>query len=70
MRKPGERTWYNRKAIAIAEMFDEFLNERNIRVPADDPWEEKDREPNNEAAIYGVAYWNLVSDIEEMLMEE
>ena len=70
MRRPDDRTWFNRKALAIAELFDDFLVERHIRVPSDDPWEEDDREPDNEAAIYGVAFWQLMNEIEEILMEE
>lgn len=53
-----------KKAIQITEMFDEFLIENGIRLPSG---EDEERDPDNEAALYGMIFWNLVSDVEELL---
>lgn len=53
----------------IMEIFDDFLNQHNIRIPCKDKYEEKEREPDNIAALYGTEYNTLFDRIEEEVVE-
>lgn len=52
----------------IMELFEDFLEEKNISIPCDDEEEERMRyEDENAARIYGMEYYNLSEKIEELL---
>ena len=57
------------RACGIVEQFDNLLHRKGIRVPCADEDEESQRneDPDNEAALYGEEYWNLVNYIETVL---
>lgn len=58
----------NKLAIEIVELFEELLDKKGIEIPCDDEDEQKDRyEGNNAANLYGMEYFNLVSDIQNLL---
>ena len=58
----------NELAIEIVELFEELLDKKGIEIPCDDEDEQKDRyEGNNAANLYGMEYFNLVSDIQNLL---
>lgn len=51
-------------AIAIVDLFEELLDEKNIDIPSDD------REGNDdEARIYGTEYYELEDAVYELLAE-
>lgn len=54
------------EATAIVDLFDELLVERGIKVPSP---EDDDREPDNDAALYGSVYDDLLSDVEYHLIQ-
>ena len=55
-------------AADIVDVFDSFLESKNIEIPCDDPEEESERHnDNNCACLYGMEYWNLVDQVEFML---
>ena len=53
-------------ACDIVELFDDLLVENGIRIPSE---EDAEREEDNEAALYGMVYFNLVSKVENMLID-
>lgn len=58
----------NELATEIVELFEELLDKKGIEIPCDDEDEQKDRyEGNNTAKLYGMEYFNLVSDIQNLL---
>lgn len=58
----------NKLATEIVELFEELLDRKGIEIPCDDKDEQKDRyEGNNTAKLYGMEYFNLVSDIQNLL---
>lgn len=58
----------NKLATEIVELFEELLDKKGIEIPCDDEYEQKDRyEGNNAANLYGMEYFNLVSDIQNLL---
>lgn len=58
----------NKLAMEIVELFEELLDKKGIEIPCDDKNEQKDRhEENNTAKLYGMEYFNLVSDIQNLL---
>ena len=61
----------NNLAADIVDLFDEFLSEKDIEVPCSDPDEEDERHDNgNCACLYGMEYWNLVDQVEQLLIEK
>ena len=55
-------------AADIVDVFDSFLESKNIEIPCADPEEEAERHNDgNCACLYGMEYWNLVDQIEFML---
>ena len=60
---------YSNHAIAVSavDAFDDFLREKDIKVPCEDENEEAERTEDNDAAIYGTEYSNLVDKIEQRL---
>lgn len=58
----------NKLATEIVELFEKLLDRKGIEIPCDDKDEQKDRyEGNNTAKLYGMEYFNLVSDIQNLL---
>lgn len=58
----------NKLATEIVELFEELLDRKGIEIPCDDKDEQEDRyEGNNAAKLYGMEYFNLVSDIQNLL---
>ena len=56
--KPQSGTIYTRdEAMLIVEMFEDVLDTYNIKVPSP---EDDEREPDNEAKLYGSVYSDLL----------
>ena len=59
-------TIYTRdEAAKIVEMFDDILCENGIKVPSPD---DDQRDPNNDAALYGETYSQLLDMVEYSLI--
>ena len=55
-------------ASAIVEVFENYLDSLNVRIPCESPDEEKERGyGDNDAALYGSEYWEIVDNIEAWL---
>ena len=54
------------EAMLIVEMFEDILRQYNIRVPSP---EDDEREADNEAALYGSTYSDLLDCVEDRLNE-
>ena len=65
--KPQSGTIYTRdEAMLIVEMFEDVLDTYNIKVPSP---EDDEREPDNEAKLYGSVYSDLLDNVEASLIE-
>ena len=53
----------------ILEVFEDFLEEHNAKIPCKDKEEEKERGEDNSAMIYGSEYFNLFDEIENLVAE-
>ena len=58
----------NTRVIAadIVEMFDDLLTAHGIKVPSE---EDDERGTDNDAALYGMVYWNLLDDVERIVAD-
>lgn len=57
---------YSRDVSAeIVGIFEGVLERYGITVPSP---EDDDKEPENDAKLYGSVYWNMVNEIEEILL--
>lgn len=54
------------EAMLIVEMFEDVLNKYDIIVPSP---EDDDKEDDNETALYGSTYSDLLDGVEEKLIE-
>lgn len=54
------------EAVLIVEMFESVLDTYNIKVPSP---EDDEREPDNEAKLYGSVYSDLLDNVEASLIE-
>lgn len=54
------------EAMLIVEMFENVLCEYGIKVPSP---EDDEREPDNEATLYGTTYSDLLDSVEHKLIE-
>ena len=54
------------EAARIVELFEDVLDEYGIKVPSP---EDDEREPDNEAKLYGSVYWGLMDGVEERVIE-
>lgn len=54
------------EAVLIVEMFENVLDTYNIKVPSP---EDDEREPDNEAKLYGSVYSDLLDNVEASLIE-
>lgn len=67
VRKPQSGAIYTRdEAMLIVEMFENVLDTYNIKVPSP---EDDEREPDNEAKLYGSVYSVLLDNVEESLID-
>ena len=49
----------------IMDLFEDVLDKYNIKVPSPD---DDDREPGNDAKLYGTVYGDLLSEVEDVLI--
>lgn len=61
-----EKIYTHDEAMLIVEMFEEVLCAHGIKVPSP---EDDEREPDNETALYGSTYSNLLDSVEDALVE-
>lgn len=54
------------EATRIVEMFEDLLCENGIKVPSPD---DDQRDPANDAALYGATYYDLVNEVEQRLID-
>ena len=54
------------EAMLIVELFEDILTQHNIKVPSP---EDDEREPDNNAALYGSIYSDLLDSVEDKLIE-
>lgn len=54
------------EAVRIVELFEDVLDEYGIKVPSP---EDGEREPDNEAKLYGSVYWILMDGVEERIIK-
>lgn len=67
--KARERSW--NVAEELVECFEELLDAKGVFIPCEDEIEEKDRyEGGNEAKLYGMEYYNLVGELQEVLLQK
>ena len=52
------------EATIIVELFEDLLGDYDIRVPSP---EDEEREPDNEASLYGSVYSDLLDNVERAL---
>ena len=52
-------------AAEILDLFDDILNRHGIKVPSE---EDDERGEDNDAALYGMVYGNLLEDVENILI--
>ena len=53
------------EAARIVELFEDVLDQYGIKVPSP---EDEEREPDNEAKLYGSVYSDLLDSVEEALI--
>ena len=54
------------EAASIVELFENILDEHNIKIPSQ---EDDEREPDNEAKLYGSTYFDLLDNVEARLAD-
>ena len=55
-------------AMDILEIFENMLDRFDISIPSEDPGEQKEREENGGARIYGTEYSDLHDEVESLLI--
>lgn len=55
-----------KEAADIVEVFDDFLISKGIKVPSDD---DEQRGEDNDAAIYGMDYGDLLYSVESLIVK-
>lgn len=63
---PSDAIYTRDEAVLIVEMFENVLDTYNIKVPSP---EDDEREPDNEAKLYGSVYSDLLDNVEASLIE-
>ena len=53
-------------AADILDMFDDVLTAHGVKVPSE---EDDQRNEDNDAALYGMVYWNLLDDVERIVAD-
>lgn len=61
-----EKIYTHDESAKILELFEDLLIEHNIKVPSP---EDDEREDDNEAALYGTTYGDLLYEVECKLVE-
>ena len=54
------------EAARIVELFEDILDAHGIKIPSP---EDDEREPDNEAKLYGSVYWELLDDVENSIID-
>lgn len=54
------------EAARIVELFEVVLDKYGITIPSPD---DDQRESDNDVALYGTTYWDLVDDVESALIK-
>ena len=62
----GNKIYTHDEAMLIVELFEDILTQHNIKVPSP---EDDEREPDNDAALYGSTYSDLLDSVEDKLIE-
>lgn len=62
----GNAIYTHDEAARIVELFENILDEYGIKIPSP---EDDEREPDNEARLYGSVYWNLMDGIEGRIID-
>lgn len=66
IRKPNSGAIYTHdEAMLIVDMFENILDDYGIKVPSP---EDDERDPDDDAKLYGSVYSDLLDDIEESLI--
>lgn len=61
-----DKIYTHDEAMLIVEMFDDILSRYDIKVPSP---EDDEREPDNDAGLYGSTYSDLLDGVEDKLIE-
>lgn len=61
-----DKIYTHDEAMLIVEMFENVLCDHGIKIPSPD---DDEREPDNEAALYGSTYYGLFDSVEAALVE-
>ena len=57
-------------AYDIVEKFEELLDRKDIEIPCSDEEEQQERHwGDNDAKLYGMEYYDLIDEIEDILRE-
>lgn len=55
----------------ILDCFEELLDKLEITIPCSDAYEEEERKmDDNNARLYGMEYWSLYEQVEDLLTTE
>lgn len=54
------------EAMLIVGMFEDLLTENNIKLPSP---EDDERDPDNDAALYGSTYSDLLDAVEQQIID-
>ena len=65
MSKPGFIYTHDEAAL-IVDVFESILDECNIKIPSP---EDDEREPDNDAKLYGSVYSRVLDEVEDMIYE-
>lgn len=66
MEKMKGRIYTHDEAARIVELFEDVLCEHGVKVPSP---EDDEREPGNDAALYGSTYSDLMDEVESALVD-
>lgn len=61
-----DKIFTRNQAATIVELFEDLLEQNGITLPSP---EDDEKEPDNEARIYGSVYYDLVDDVEAILID-
>lgn len=60
-----EPIYTREEAANIVELFENILDQNGIKIPSP---EDDEREPDNAACLYGSTYYDLLDDVEYLLI--
>ena len=61
----NNRIYTHDEAARIVELFEDLLDKHDITVPSPD---DDQREPENDARLYGIVYADLLDEVENILI--